>query len=228
MGKIFNMDSPFFQLMERVTDFVILNILTIICSLPLFTVGAALTAHHKVMQNFVMDSEQPVLRSYFRAFAGNFKQATVVWLITAALLALIAVDVWFIYMYLDGLAFMLYVILAVVSAILLGTTCYAFALIARYDNTLKDHLKNSFVLAVGNLPKTVLMLAIWVIAPVVVVLALELSFNFLLILATLGISLIIYAHTRILKPVFLMLEQEEDEEEKDDKDNTAENEVVSL
>lgn len=213
MGKIFNLDSPFFQLMERIADFFILNVLTVICSIPLITIGAAISAHHKVMQSFVMDTGEPVMKTYFRAFAGNFKQATALWLLTAALLALIATDIWFIYMYLDGLAKMLYILLAVFGTLALGTACYGFALIPRYENRFKDHLRNSFILAIGNLPKTLLMIAICAFAPIVVILALELSFNLLLILATIGISLIVYFHTLLLKPVFLMLEQEPEKEE---------------
>lgn len=212
MGKIFNLDSPFFRLMERIADFFILNVLTVLCSLPFFTLGAALTAHHKVMQNFVMDEDMPVVKSYFRAFAGNFRQATAVWLLTAAVIALIGTDIWLVFLYLDGLAKMLYILLAVFGALALGTACYAFALIARYENSLKDHLRNSIVLAVGHLPKTVLMLLVCAMVPVLVILAIDLSFNLLLILATIGISLIVYAHTLLLKPVFLALEDAQQEE----------------
>ncbi len=222
MGKFFNLDNPFFRFMEHVADFFILNIFTILCSLPLFTVGAALTAHHKVMQNFVMDFEQPVCKSYFRAFADNFKQATVLWLITAAVLVLIAADVLLIYLYLDGLALMLYVLLGIFGVVLLGTACYAFAMIARYENTLKEHLRNSFVLAVGNLPKTLLMLLVFVAVLLLAALSLALSFNLLLILSAFGISLIVYAHALILKPVFQMLEQTDEET------NGSESEVPSL
>ena len=207
MGKIFNLDSPFFRFMERVADFFILNILTILCSIPVLTVGAALTAHHKAMQNLVMDFEQPILKSYFQAFAGNFKQATVLWLATAFTVALIAADVFLIYVYLEGLALVLYVLLAVVGVLALGTACYAFAMIARYENTLKEHLRNSFILALGNLPRTLLMLLLWFLPLLLALISLSLFLDTLVIWAFFGISLIVYAHTRIIKPVFLMLEQ---------------------
>ena len=213
MGKLFDLDNPFFRFMEHVADFFILNVLTILCSIPLITVGAALTAHHKVMQNLVLDYEQPIFKSYFRAFAGNFKQATVLWLITAAFLAMMVADVLLVYFYLDGLSIILYTLLGVISVVALGTACYTFALIARYNNTLKEHLRNGFVLAIGNLPKTVLMLLVCAAAVVLVLLALDPSFNILFLLATFGISLIVFVHTLLLKPVFLQLEQNSEEEE---------------
>lgn len=207
MGKIFSLDNPFFRFMERVADFFILNILTILCSIPVFTVGAALTAHHKVMQNMVMDFEQPVLKSYFQAFAANFKQATVLWLATALTVALLAADVFLIYVYLEGLAPVLYVLLAVVGVLAFGTAGYAFAMIARYENSLKKHLCNSFILALGNLPGTLLMLLLWFLPLLLALLSLSLFLDTLVIWAFFGISLIVYAHTRIMRPVFLMLEQ---------------------
>lgn len=207
MGKIFDLNSPFFRFMERVGDFIIVNILTILCSIPLVTAGAALTAHHKVMQNMVMDFDQPILKSYFRAFAKNFKQATAMWLITAAVLALAAFDIFLVYLYLDGIAMMLYVLLGIISAIACGASCYAFALIARYENTFKQHLKNSVILAVGNLPKTLLLLLVGVLAVGVVVLSFFTSLNILLIMVFIGISLVVYTQTLILKPIFGMLEQ---------------------
>lgn len=207
MGKIFSLDSPYVHAMERVADFFILNILTIICSIPLFTLGAAVTAHHKVMQDFVLDSEQPVGKTYFRAFAENFKQATVLWLITALAIGLIALDVFLIYIYMDGLAQILYVLLAVIGVVAFGTAAYAFPLIARYENTLKAHLRNSMILAVGNLPRTVLMLLVYAIPLLMALLSLAFFLNTLMIWATFGISLIIYLQARIIRPVFLMLEQ---------------------
>ena len=207
MEKIFSLDNPFFRFMERVADFFILNILTIICSIPVFTVGAALTAHHKVMQNLVLDFEQPVIKSYFQAFAGVFKQATVLWLATALFIAVTVVDVFLIYVYLEGIAQVLYVLLAVVGVLVFGTACYAFAMIARYENSLKKHLCNSFVLALGNLPRTLLMLLLWFLPLLLALISLSLFLDTLVIWAFFGISLIVYAHTRIIMPVFLMLEQ---------------------
>lgn len=213
MGKLLSLDNPFFQAMERVADFFILNILTIVCSIPLITAGAAFAAHYKVMQNLVMDSEQPIGKSYFRAFAQSFKQATALWLMTVLAAALIVVDVILTYLYLDGLAVTIYVLLGVIGVVAFGTAGYAFALIARYENSLKEHLRNSLILAVGNLPRTLLMLLVYAIPLLMALLSLPLFLNTLIIWATFGISIILYLQARIIKPVFLMLEKTEDNSE---------------
>ena len=42
--KIFNMDSPFFRCMSLIGDMMLLNLMWILCSIPLVTIGASTTA----------------------------------------------------------------------------------------------------------------------------------------------------------------------------------------
>ena len=44
MGKFFNMDSPIMRFMTKVADIMILNLLFVITSLPVITIGAAWTS----------------------------------------------------------------------------------------------------------------------------------------------------------------------------------------
>ena len=81
MHALFSPDSKFMTVMSRVGDLVILNLLVLLTSIPIFTIGASVTALYTVCFRFGTDREQPVFRSYFRAFRDNFKQATQIWLI---------------------------------------------------------------------------------------------------------------------------------------------------
>ena len=44
MDRLFNMDNKFFVFMGRVADLIILNLLCILCCLPIVTAGASVTA----------------------------------------------------------------------------------------------------------------------------------------------------------------------------------------
>lgn len=210
MKKFFSLDSPFICFMENVADFFILNLLTVVCSIPLVTIGAALTAHHRVMQDKVLDWDQPIMKTYFRAFAENFVQATVFWLMTAVVIALFAVDIFVIHVYFDeGWAQMTYMLLAVLGFIAFGIACYAFPLIARYENTMKEHFRNSFILALGNLPRTLLLVLLAGIPVFVAVVSIELFFNTVFIWLVFGISVILFLQTLVLKPIILRLEQKD-------------------
>ncbi len=208
MRKLFNLDSPFIRFMEHVADFFILNLLTLVCCLPLVTIGAALTAHCKIMQNLVLDEEQTIVKAYFCAFGQNFKQATVVWLIAAILIAMYVVDYFVIRIYFDeAWAHLTYWILGVLGVVAWGIMCYAFPLIARYENTLKEHLRNSFILALAQLPRTLLLVLLAAIPLILAVVSIELFFNTVMIWFTFGISIILFLQALVLKPVLLRLEQ---------------------
>lgn len=210
MKKLLSLDSPIIHFMEHVADFFILNALTIFCSIPLITVGAALAAHCKVMQNLVLNEEQPVVKAYFRAFKDNFKQATAVWLFTALFIVLFAVDYFAVYIYLGkDWAQLICALLGILGAVALGVVCYALALMARYENTIKEHLRNGFVLAIGNLPRTVLLVLLTCLPLILALISIELLFYSMLLWFTFGISLIIYIQALVLKPVILSLDPED-------------------
>ena len=44
MKRLFDMDNPLMQALGILADLMVLNLLTIVCSLPVLTAGAALTA----------------------------------------------------------------------------------------------------------------------------------------------------------------------------------------
>ena len=44
MDRLFNMDNKFFTVMGRVADLIMLNVVFLICCLPIVTIGASLTA----------------------------------------------------------------------------------------------------------------------------------------------------------------------------------------
>ena len=55
MGKIFNYDSKFFAGMTKVSDTIIINILFVICSIPIVTIGASITALYSVSMKITRD-----------------------------------------------------------------------------------------------------------------------------------------------------------------------------
>ena len=215
--KFLSFDSPFFQFMEKVADFFIVNILTVILLLPIVTGGAALTAAHKIMQNYVTKNDQPVFKTYFRTFASEFKHSTIVWLLSLVLIAILALNVTLVFFNFSGnLAFLLYILLGIATVVFLGTAAYAIPMIARYENSLKQHLRNALLLAVGNLPKTVIMLALYAIPVLLAFLDVEIFFNLIFFWLLIGTSLTIYLETKLLYPIFQKLEDAAEDSEADD------------
>ena len=78
MGGLFSADGKLAQVLGKAAELVILNVLWIVCSIPVVTAGAAAAAFYTVALKMIKNEESYVFRSFFQAFKENFKQAAVV------------------------------------------------------------------------------------------------------------------------------------------------------
>ena len=156
---MFSPDSKFMEIFGRITDLILLNILFLITCLPLFTIGASLSALYTMTFRLMREEYSGIIRSYFRAFKDNFKQGTILWL----LLVLVAGPALY-YLYvlfaLDSLlryAGFLFVILALLAAM---TASFVFPWISQFENTTAQALKNALILSLSRLPRAAAVLVI--------------------------------------------------------------------
>ena len=68
MGKFFDMDSPVMRTLNKVADLMWLNILTLVCCLPVITAGASITAMHYVLLKMVRNEESYITKDFFKSF----------------------------------------------------------------------------------------------------------------------------------------------------------------
>lgn len=86
------MDNKFFTFMNKVADLCILNIICLVCCIPIVTAGASITAMYYVTLKMVRNEEAYIVRSFFKSFKDNFKQATIINLIMIAVGAILYLD----------------------------------------------------------------------------------------------------------------------------------------
>lgn len=223
MNRFFNSDSFLYKLLERIADFFLISALTAICCFPIITAGAAITASHKVAQNMVMKNDQPVVKTYFQAFTKNFKQATFFWMLTILVAGVLLANIILIYISFTGnIATILYAVVGFFCGIALGALAYSFPLVARYENTFKQHLRNAFFIAIAMLPRTVGILALTAIPVGVAVYSLELFFETMGIWGIMGFGILVFLQECLICPVFARLEgpksDEKDGEEESQQD----------
>lgn len=208
MKNLFNLDTPLMQMLTRVGEMIIINFLTIFCSLPIITAGAAISAAHRIMQDYLMENESTLVKTYFRAFKENFKQATVVWLILLVIIAALLADVFLINLFIQGTLRNFFVILlSAVALVVFGISLYIFPLLTRYNNTLTQHLHNSLILMITKLPRTVGMMALHCLPFIILWLSFNVFLQTFIFWMLVGISFTIFMDTFLLKPVFQQLEK---------------------
>ena len=161
--RIFDAENPVMQALGVACDLLLLNLLTILCCLPVVTAGAAFAALSDVNLRIVRQEGAGVLRMYFRAFRGNLKKGILLGLVFLAAGVLIAAD------YLAAVAYIppLRAAVAAVALIVLAIAFYAFALQARFENSIAATLRNAAALAAAFFPRTLGMvafaLAMWLV-----------------------------------------------------------------
>ncbi len=204
MGRFFDMDSPVMRFLNRVGDLMILNFLMIVCCIPIITAGAAFTALHYVLLKIVRGEEGYLVRGFFKSFRSNFRQATLIWLLMLLVVVVYVGDIW-IFNY-SGLVFPKALIIAVVAVaiLLLMAAVYVFPLLARFENSVKNTLKNAMLLTFANLPRTILMMACYILPFVLG----YFSTYALLFVIMFGISAPAYAAAWIYSGIFKKLEPE--------------------
>ena len=153
MKQLFNLDSPLMRGLGLISDLLILNVVTILFCVPVFTIGAAVTALNDAANRLQKD-EGHALANYWKAFRSNFKQATILWLF------LLVVGV----LLLGGLFFYTTTevaggaILKLISMVLLGIWCavmtWSFQLQCRFENVTKNTLRNALICTLLYLPRT--------------------------------------------------------------------------
>ena len=166
MGRFFSLDSPVMNFLGRVADLVWLNILYIICCIPIVTIGASTSALYYVTMKMVADEEGYITKSFFKSFKENFKQATVIWLIILLAGTIFFMDFRILNAMEGTLDKVVYVLICAVAILFLFMTIYIFPLLAKFENTIKNSLKNALLISIRHLPMTVLLI-LGIVAPFV-------------------------------------------------------------
>ena len=196
------MDSGFARFMNKAIDVFILNILWVVFSIPIVTMGAATCAAFSVTLKMVDDEEGYVGKMFVKAFKSNFKQSTIMWCITAPCIYLCYL-IWQFIIKGDDVHFVIIIGAILFTAVVICVNLYTYAIIARYDNTLKKSILNSVVIC---------MLYFWRTVMTVAVVAVELFLIFwnrwtMLAGILIGPEFIIYTISGISKRIFQTIEK---------------------
>ena len=145
--------------LRRLCDLMVLNVLWILCSLPVFTVGPATSALARVTIHLARDESEAVVKNFFLAFRRDFGKAVVLGLIALAGLAIAVSDIVFAISLSGGMRVLFLIVAVLVSSIVFSCLAYVFALHAFFENSVVGQIKNALSLAVASPVET---LKIWI------------------------------------------------------------------
>ena len=210
MGKIFNINNPFWTFMGKLVDVVVLHFIWLVCSLPVVTFGASTTALYYALLKDTRDEGAHYVRDFFKSFKQNLKQGIILGLIMLIFGAIMTFALQF-YLRLEATSLLISIVKALailVAIIYIMILQYVFALLARFDNTVKRTIQNAFVFSIRYIGWTILMILIMAAYIFVI-----LWFMFIPIMIP-GYALVVFLDCYILNHIFkpYVKEQEPDED----------------
>lgn len=154
MEGAFRFDSKLYRVMEKVVSLVKLNLMWILFSIPIVTIGAANCALHEVAFQIASNKEGYICRTFVSAFKRKFRQATILWIP----MLLTGIGIVFDYLFWSQgqgtlPSFMKGLTLAL-GFVHLSVTVYIYPLAARMETNSKTTVRNAALLAFKYLPQT--------------------------------------------------------------------------
>lgn len=204
--KPFSYDNWIMTLLSKIFDVFFLNMLTLIFSIPLVTIGAATTAAHYTALK-IHREEGHVWTCFWKSFRENFKQSTGIWLIVVAYSA-ITIAACLAYNNMDGTIARVGQGVIIASMILFAFVyTWVIPLQSKFVNTIRTTFKNAFYMAFRYFFRTLLMLILGVLPlGLLVVIVFVLRFRGLVLMFMFGISLPIYWCALLYDKIFEELE----------------------
>lgn len=188
-------DSKFAQSMETFADAVWLTILMILTSIPLITIGASLCAGHDAARR-TEQGEGHITAAYFRAFASNFLESTIIWAVMGPVLLAI------IWLWLCVWSTPLLIIKFILSILWVIVAEWVFALQARFKNSIDKTVVNSLIFGISYWKETLIMTLPDIVFIVLIFASIVYLPQGLPLLVFIGWGSLIMLHTPILERVF--------------------------
>lgn len=158
---MFDVNGKLWEFLSRMTNLIILNVLFILFSLPIFTIGASKSALYDLASKVAKGEEKSILKGFTKCFIMAFKQATTIWILYVVCMILIGVNMSVLIQFKSAWYIaILMMISSLIFFIVNGTFNYAIVLNVHFKNTIKNNLKNGFALTIARLPNTILVLAL--------------------------------------------------------------------
>ena len=148
MRKLLDINNPIMKALITIFDLIALSIFWTVFSLPIVTMGAASAALYHAVYQHVRKGDDYLWSSFWSAFKSNFRRSTLAWLVPLGILIVLTFDaIVFRSIYMQGKPFgWVYYAVLVIITFVLTWTIYLAAYGARFNGTVKEVLKYSWIL----------------------------------------------------------------------------------
>lgn len=197
-------DSGFFRFLSTIADLIVLNLLFLLCCIPFITIGPALTAMYYVTLRIVRKEEAHIAKDFFHSFRQNLKQGILLHLLASLISIILGFNLYVLWnlMETSWVYKYLLVLICLLFTFHIMTCIYLYPILAQFDNTLRNSLKNARFMALKHFPYTLAMFLLCT-APVLGAVFINYYLEWeIVIFGLIGFSLITYLNARFFVKIF--------------------------
>ena len=170
MKYFFDPNGKMMELLWKPIHIMFLNLLWVLFSLPVVTIGASTTALYSVLIKMRNGKEGKLIRDFWDAFRKNFRQATIIWVIVALAAVVFTTDIVY-FVNMGGLARTIFAMIFLgLDVVLLYMSLYVFPMQAVFDNSIATTLKSALYLSTRHLGWTAVLVALAILTAIAVIL----------------------------------------------------------
>lgn len=202
MMKLFGENNPIVNVLIRIFDVFLLNLLWILCSVPIITIGASTAALYYSLLKINRETDSSIIGMFFKSFRQNLKQGCLVTLLFILSGLVLYVDIMFCNLLENTAGNILRVIFALFILIWAMMLSYVFPILAQFENSVIGTIKNAFLMSVSHVGRTLVIVSLNALIPVVFFVLPELFVLGLPVLMTFGVAIIALINTKLLTGIF--------------------------
>lgn len=147
--------TPFNQFIytffTKILRIIMVNILFLLTSIPLFTIPSSYAAMQKVVIGIVTEKDNPsIFKDYFQAFRNNFIVSTLFGWISLIILSGLSYGVYFYYVNSESILFLVFSFFCMLLFfIIYAISMYGYLMMVSVQLSFKDLVKNSIILTLS-------------------------------------------------------------------------------
>lgn len=200
--NIFSSDGWFTRIFGTLGDIILVNILFIICSLPVFTIGASMSGMYYALMRKQRTDDGGIAKLFFKGFKDNFKQGTGAWLLYVVISFVFSMDF---RLFGEGGPQenkLMYYASVVMFVLVSFIAIYLFPVIAAFENKLKDLILQSIYLAARNIIFTVIIMILYTMPVYVLISNTQMFMVGIFVFIVCGFGLIAYISSMLFLKAF--------------------------
>lgn len=158
MKSLFRLDSPILNFLSRMYDIAYLNLLCVLGCIPIITISTSVTALYYCMLKISREKDCSLTKMFFHSYFQNMKQGIKLTMIVIATGLFLYVDIQACKMMSNVLGKIINLVLFFLLIIWGMIVSYIFPLLAQFENTIKNIIRNAFLLSINHFFYTIIIL----------------------------------------------------------------------